>query len=457
MAVLNNLTANGVAAERAGRMIGGVDKAIRGSSGEANALFQEVFGRAGVGGDTVGGRQAAIRSGGLFGADINKNNLSKADAMAFRGIGMGGGQGTGQKVAKSFTDLMNTKFGTDEEAINLMRSGDPKKSGKGRAGRLQKNNFIMNAFGLENEVQAGEVSKMLTELGNGTTEKRKTQIKKRMAELEGGNSELGNLKLINKSTAGTWNVLKAQHRTIQDELGGQIAPAVMSIDKTLMNLDRALSAMLDYLGIKSPEEKVREALSGDKVLTQKDFDQTTMGDPVKEKKFSKDLADEFTKNQERINDLKAGGADKGFKRSGRGVSTTKAYDEWFELSQKNKKISDSFRNVEGMDPTGHMKGGIRGQFNSQTRKRTLEEKKHNESLGGKVDNFWKNLFNGDEYKSSIKRKKEGTNRAEANRSEPLVPILQKILDNNEAQLSTQRKLEQKPIMSVPNKDPGTGN
>lgn len=463
MAVLNNLANSGVASERAGKMVGGVDKAIRGSSGEANAFLQNVFKGAGVGGGTVGGIQASMRSGGLFGADLGKSNLSKTDEMAFKGLGMGGksGAGTGQQVAKSFTKKMDEMFGTEKSAMAMMKSDDPALKQQGQSNRLQKNNFIMNAFGLENEVQAGEVSKMLTELGSGTTEKRKTQIQKRMKELEGGNSELGNLKLIQASTDGTWDAIKKMHTTVQDELGSKAAPALMSIDKTMIKIDQSISALLDFLGIETAGEKANKTLSGDSVLDQKTFDQATMGDPKKEKEFSKNLANEFSKNQKRIDELKAKGADTDFKRTGRGVSTGSDYNEWFDLTKKNKNISDSFRKVEGADASGMIGDDtIRGKFSSTTAKQVKEETAYNESFSGKKDKFWKNLFGGgdDEYKSTVKRGKEGildTDKA----SNDLPKLLKAILEVNKANVSTNRSIERKQglMSAVPAKSDKIGN
>jgi hypothetical protein len=44
-------------------------------TGESNAFFQNVFNKAGIGGGTIGGAQAAMRMGGLFGADLSNIKL----------------------------------------------------------------------------------------------------------------------------------------------------------------------------------------------------------------------------------------------------------------------------------------------------------------------------------------------------------------------------------------------
>lgn len=53
----------------------GIDQAVKGSSGEANAFFQTAFARGGIGGGTVGATRMAMQSGGIFG--LNEDELSR--------------------------------------------------------------------------------------------------------------------------------------------------------------------------------------------------------------------------------------------------------------------------------------------------------------------------------------------------------------------------------------------
>ena len=67
MSLFASLVSRSGQAERSGRLMSGKDAGIRGATGEAAALFQYAFHDAGIGGGTIGGAQAAMRMGGLFG------------------------------------------------------------------------------------------------------------------------------------------------------------------------------------------------------------------------------------------------------------------------------------------------------------------------------------------------------------------------------------------------------
>jgi len=260
LVALNKLTMSGeMSPERAGRMISGMDKAIRGSTGETNAFFQSVFGKAGIGGGTVGGIQAGIRSGGLFGADFDKGFMSPTDKMAFGEMGIGGR--TGQKVAQSTTKLLDQMFGNEEEVSSMLKSPEEAKRKAGASRRMQRLNFVMNTFGLESEYQGAEVNRMLTELGDPeTSERRRGEIKKRIQETQSGNTQLGNLKTISKSNEGIYQETKKLHETVRDEFGSTLSPVMNSLDKTMMSVDSSMLALLDWMGIKTPEQEMKERL-----------------------------------------------------------------------------------------------------------------------------------------------------------------------------------------------------
>lgn len=426
MAVLNNLTANGgMSAERAGRMVTGVDQAIRGSSGESNAFFQEVFSGAGIGGQTVGGLQAAIRSGGLFGADLSQNYLSDTDRSAFSELGIGGR--TGQRVAASTMNRLDTMFGGDEEIDSLLQSDNASERQAGATRRLQRNNFIMNTFGLDNEVQAGEVNNLLREMADpNTSKKRQADIRKKVQEMSDGNSELGNLKLINKSTAGTWDAVKNLHETTRDVLGSKVAPAMISIDKTMMKLDAALSAMLDFFGIETPQEAMKEAISGTDVVNQDKFDQLTMGDKKKQQEFSKEMAGEFSKNQARIAQLKEQGADQDYRLSREGYQIPgEKMREMQELERKNKNIIDSERNTQGLNIIrGFGKDkDARKEFVNQSQEELRKEMAYNQTIPGQISNFFKSMFSDDDqYKPAKKSQSSGSDKANATQMAELINV-----------------------------------
>jgi hypothetical protein len=79
LGVLSELSKNGKdVPEQVAKSFSDMQSAVTGSSGDANAFFQRAFANAGIGGGTIGGTQAAISSGGLFGVDID--NLSGMDS-----------------------------------------------------------------------------------------------------------------------------------------------------------------------------------------------------------------------------------------------------------------------------------------------------------------------------------------------------------------------------------------
>jgi hypothetical protein len=399
LAVLNSLAGEGIASERAGRMVTGVDQAIRKSTGESNAVFQQIFKNAGIGGESVGGIQAAIRSGGLFGANLNApgQNLSGTDKKAFEELGIGGRTGT--KIARSATNLLDTMFGSDEDVNKLLASKDKTKRQAGATRRLQRNNFIMNTFGLENEVQAAEVNKMLQDMANpeiGT--KKKMEIEKKLKDMQSGNTELGNLKLISKSTAGQWEETKKLHATVKDEFGAKLAPAFLTMDKTMMKLDMALSAMIDFFGIESPDDRAKEALTGKDVLDKETLDQITMGDPKRQEEFSKKLANTFVEKQNKLEALEKSG-------KGRTMEALNLRRELHNLEKSDTSLNlGAGKNMSKED---------RKKLDAQTVKRFKNEafQAKIDPIVGIMDAFdsIKGWFSKDDKKPATQTKKDGDN------------------------------------------------
>jgi len=258
LAALNTLTKDPrLSAERAGKMLGGIDSTIRGASGESSAFFQNVFNQAGIGGGSVGGIQAAMRSGGLFGADLSKAAISDTDRRTFEQAGIGGR--TGQKVASSTVKVLDEMFGNDEEINKLLKSSDKDKKQAGSSRRMQRLNFIMNTFGLESEQQGAEVNALLGKLADPkTSKKERGDIQKQIEKIQSGSTELGNLKTLNSTNEGILDATKNVSETLKDQLGGQLTPIFTAMSKSMANVDGGLSALLNTLGIQTPEEKMKE-------------------------------------------------------------------------------------------------------------------------------------------------------------------------------------------------------
>lgn len=299
MGVLSDLASrDGVSAERAGRLATGVDSAIRGSSGEANAFFQQAFSSAGLGGGTLGGIQASIRSGGLFGANLGADSLiGDADRRALESVGLG--RNDASQRAGGILNKINELF-SPQEGDNAQQTNDR---------NIQKLDFTRRTFGLSSEVEAANVLELLKSVRDGS--KSREEAEKELQKIQSGNSELGNLKMINKSTEASVSILKDIRQSMLDEAGENLAPIFRTIDKTMMKLDATLSAMMGFFGIEAPDVAAKEGLSGSGAVTQEELDQFTAGDPEAQKKFKAELRSNYDANEKRIQELES-------KRSGDG-------------------------------------------------------------------------------------------------------------------------------------------
>lgn len=240
--------------EKSARLMTSVDQAIRGSQGEANAFFQTVFGDAGIGAGTIGGAQAAIRSGGLFGLNLDTlgGGINSKDREMFEALGMGGD--TGSKVARKTLDRLDRMFPEEKGATREQKSLQ----------RLSRNRFMMRAFGTGSEVDAAKITKLLEIISTGSEPQRK-KAKKDLEGLREGNSQLGNLKAINASSAGALNILKNLQTTQSDILGGRIAPAVEIMRDAVIRIDTMIGGIVGFLGGTTPGEALKGGLRTSKL------------------------------------------------------------------------------------------------------------------------------------------------------------------------------------------------
>jgi len=271
LALFNAITDRNQNIERTNRLIGNVDQGIRGSTGESNAFFQTAFGKAGIGGGTIGGAQAAIRTGGLFGMNLEKNPLLQgtADAGAFKAMGIGGK--TMQRVAQATVGMLDQMFGSESEIQNQLK--DPKTRQAGAQRQMSRQRLIMRTFGLTDEGQAAEVNQLLREAAKpATSDKRQGDIQKRLKNIKDGNTELGNLKAINTSNAGILDMLKNKKLTVEDSIGAQMAPVMISMRDSLLSIDKLILNILMGLakiipGMETPQSKYEEAQEGKRLIT----------------------------------------------------------------------------------------------------------------------------------------------------------------------------------------------
>jgi hypothetical protein len=164
----------------------------------------------------------------------------------------------------------------------------------------------MRTFGLADEGQAAEVNQLLQEAANpATSAKRQENIQKKLQNIKQGNSELGNLQAINKSTAGQLDVLKNMRTNIEDNLGQKVAPAMITMRDTLLSIDRAILKLLDTFGIDTTEENKAEALAGKDTLSQNEVDILTNQNPEMKQKLGKQMTEQQRADMARLTELES--------------------------------------------------------------------------------------------------------------------------------------------------------
>ena len=187
------------------------------------------------------------------------------DRKAFESIGLG--KRSSQTIAASTVGMLDRMFGTDEQASAQLNSGDESERRQGALSRLGRNRFIMRTFNLQNEAQAAEVNQLLKTLGDPKTSERERQkAQKELSSIQEGSTELGNLKKINESTAGSLDVLQNLRQTTEELLGSRIAPAMETAQNALLRIDQMIAKILGVFGMTTPAEDLENAISGKDVL-----------------------------------------------------------------------------------------------------------------------------------------------------------------------------------------------
>lgn len=195
--------------EMVAKNLGGIDAALKGSSGDANAYLQAAFARKGIGGGTIGGTQYALEAGGLGGVSreelekrgYNKDLLDNMDkAGQFSGVGersgalldMARGQAglkKGQKIG-DITDL-NQMYGLNNLANNTLGT---------------KGNNGFDALKMLESAQDGKMS------GKELDEKMKSLV-------ENSDPSVKRLDMINSSLSGQTEILTKINTNLLESLG----------------------------------------------------------------------------------------------------------------------------------------------------------------------------------------------------------------------------------------------
>lgn len=253
LASFNQLLKAGEGEGRTGKLMSGLDSAMRGSSGEANAFFQDVMRGAGVGGGTIGGARAALQMGGLFGADLDKYKfMSPQSRKIFEGLGMGSADYT-QKVSGSLLKHLDA-IGNQSTIDKLLNSTDPRKQQQGRDMGLQRLMFLQSVSHASNAGEAAEYEGIARQLSNPKlSREERSKLEARASEIERGTPELVNLEKINKSTEGTKQVLDAILFNIEEQMGKKTGDTYNQINRAKVAADSAIS---DVTGVATGTQKM---------------------------------------------------------------------------------------------------------------------------------------------------------------------------------------------------------
>jgi len=182
-----------------------------------------------------------MRMGGLFGVDLSKyKGMSPNDKKMFESMGIGGTNSM-QKVSGAILSQMDNLF----------------KGQKGPQNRLSRLRYIMSTGMAKDEGQASEVEGLLRRAQKATPAEQK-KIMQRLNDIKDENKDpsLAELKKINSSTAGIYDVLQKTNKTQLDQLGEVTGGVFNDMDKLLTSIDGAILAIAKFFtGYKTPEEE----------------------------------------------------------------------------------------------------------------------------------------------------------------------------------------------------------
>jgi hypothetical protein len=258
LSLFNSMSKTGMGEGRINQLMSGADQGIRGSTGESNAFFQSVFNKAGIGGGTIGGAQAAMRMGGLYGVDLDKyKGMGGVDRKMFQQLGIGGGDHM-QNVASATLGSLDQLFGSDKDIAKQQGSGNKRTRDSGNLKRLSRLRYVMQAFQLKDEGQASEVEGMLKQASTASPKERQ-KIMDKIKSMKEKTPELENLEGINKSNDGIYDILKNQEKTNEDKIGEALSGAFNATNELLASIDGAILSIAKFMtGYQTPAERQQE-------------------------------------------------------------------------------------------------------------------------------------------------------------------------------------------------------
>ena len=229
--------------EQIARGLGNIDSAISGSSGEANAFFQQAFSQ--QGGGTIGGAQFAVE-GGLAGQDLNRvAGLSEAQRKQLGGLAGGGSSKRANSILKQFKAQ-----GIDVERL---RSGKASQSEQIVAGR-----FAKQLFGTKTSAEGLGQLGLLSEVAKGGPGGKAAQQKLKDAQKTLEEKSVDSLKKIAGSQEGVIQrldkIIDINNEKIGEAAGKYYAKAL----ELMSGIESFLGGIAKFVGYESPEEKARK-------------------------------------------------------------------------------------------------------------------------------------------------------------------------------------------------------
>lgn len=254
LSALAGFTRQGVSPERSSMLLRGLQGAVQGSTGEANAFFQAAFGKAGIGGRTLGGIQGAISTGGVFGLNLEDyKGMSERDRRMFRGMGFEKGF---QKRTGAIKGMLEQTFGGAQDEQS----------------RLSMFRFMTQTGMSKNVADAAEMFGLL-EKGETDPTKLK-EFEKRLQENQLSTEEkmLKNLEDIKTSQDGQLDNVKTLREITEYALGKTVAPTVVQIQGTLLHIDEIILKLYNGIariipGMETADTAMNQAMTGERTMT----------------------------------------------------------------------------------------------------------------------------------------------------------------------------------------------
>ncbi len=248
----------GVGPQRAAKVFGGLDDAMKNAQGENAAFFMSALASKGVGGGTLGGTQVAMQMG-LFGGDTSKMRerglLSDKDISALEDM----------KIAVDPTATKGKGLGAFQDRVGgIVDMFDKITGGMGVAGKAL---TAQKITGIQNPVAALEAMEMARKARTAKTPEERSQAMKEIGKLLQTPQEkmASNLELIQKSTAGILQVSQAFKDANLEQLGGKLVPLAALMNDTLTNIDKVMSGIIRLFGGETAQEAVESKAKAGKL------------------------------------------------------------------------------------------------------------------------------------------------------------------------------------------------